>query len=202
MIVKVCGLREGRNIRDIEAAGADWIGFIFYKESPRYCAVRPDYLPERAVRVGVFVEPTFGEVIAKAAEYGLQVVQLHGAVCREQARKLRERGLTVVKAIAATDKAIKESALWLGCADYLLFDTPTENHGGSGRHFDHDLLTHYTGNIPFILSGGIAPEDAATLSQAQLPAMVGVDLNSRFETAPGVKDAAKVKQFIATIHKV
>ena len=202
MIVKVCGLREGQNIRDIEAAGADWIGFIFYKASPRYCAVRPDYLPERTVRVGVFVEPTYGEVIEKVAEYGLQVVQLHGAVCCEQARKLRERGLTVVRAISATEQAIKESALWWGCADYLLFDTPTEDHGGSGRHFDPERLTHYSGNIPFILSGGIGPEDAATLLQTSLPAMVGVDINSRFETAPGVKDAAKVKQFIATIHKV
>ena len=202
MIVKVCGLREGQNIRDIEAAGADWIGFIFYKASPRYCAVRPDYLPERAVRVGVFVEPTYGEIIEKVAEYGLQVVQLHGAVCCEQARKLRERGITVVRAISATEQAIKEAALWWGCADYLLFDTPTEDHGGSGRHFDHELLTHYSGNIPFILSGGIGPEDAATLLQTPLPAMVGVDINSRFETAPGVKDAAKVKQFIATIHKV
>ena len=201
MIVKVCGLREGQNIRDIEAAGADWIGFIFYKESPRYCAVRPDYLPERAIRVGVFVEPTFGEVVSKVDEYGLQAVQLHGAVCREQARKLKERGLTVVRAIPATAKAIQESALWLGCADYLLFDTPTERHGGSGRPFDHSLLDHYAGNIPFILSGGIAPEDAESLAQFHLPAFVGVDLNSRFETAPGVKDAAKVKQFISTIQE-
>lgn len=78
MIVKVCGLREAANIRDVETVGADWLGFVCYPKSLRYVAGVPDYLPRKARRVGVFVDATLVEIMTRVGQLGLDTVQLHG----------------------------------------------------------------------------------------------------------------------------
>ncbi len=202
MIVKVCGLREADNIRAVEAAGADWTGFIFYSDSPRYVKDVPDYLPRHAHRVGVFVSPRYGDVTGQAQRFGLEAVQLHGTAAPELCRKLREHGLKVIRALPADEHLADATHAYVGCVDYFLFDTPTAAHGGSGKQFDWSLLNAYTGRVPFLISGGIGPEALPALCRLHHRAWAGIDLNSRFETAPGRKDDKTLTQFIKAFRKL
>lgn len=203
MIIKVCGMREPHNIRAVEEAGADWMGFIFYPGSPRYVDKRPEYMPRRAKRVGVFVDAAAGEIAERTAEFGLHAVQLHGheshGFCPSVRRMLPD-GTLLIKAlhISCTDD-MERAAEYENACDYLLFETPSRTYGGSGRMFDWSLLDSYRGTLPFILSGGIGPDSADALADLNHPRWAGIDLNSRFETAPAVKDAALVKKFINKI---
>lgn len=218
MIVKVCGMRDGQNISDVVAAGADWIGMIFYPKSPRYVTMTPSLagiIPDRAADgaangggkarlVGVFVDDMAQNIITRVVNYNLDMVQLHGHETPTLIRNLRatidpdiHKGIKFVKAISVEKAAdFAQCAQYEGVADYFLFDTRCDSVGGSGRHFDWTTLNAYTGGTPFLLSGGISPEDADEIKAIRHPQMIGVDINSRFETEPGIKDAEKVKTFI------
>ena len=210
-------MRDANNIRAVESLLAEtgqtaWMGFIFYKPSPRYCAERPDYLPTHCKRVGVFVNEPIDEVAKRVQEFGLQVVQLHGNEDRLYVMQLRQAlsqlrqeageegadwGKVVVKAFqikGAVDFSNCESLV--GFVDYFLFDTPTAGFGGSGQQFDWSLLNNYRLMTPFLLSGGIAPDSVAALRQFDHPCWEGIDLNSRFESAPGIKEVKKIKHFL------
>ena len=194
MIIKVCGMREPENIRAVEALGADWLGFIFWPASSRYVGSRPSYLPVKARRVGVFVDEQLERVREMACDYGLDYLQLHGKESPEYVAQLSQ--WKVIKAISISgpeDLAACED--YEGRADYFLFDTKCMTVGGSGQHFDWSVLSAYKGNTPFLLSGGIGPNDAGSIKAFQHPRCVGIDLNSRFETVPGLKDIQKLKQF-------
>lgn len=201
MIVKVCGMSDAVNIRLAEQLNIDWMGFIFYPPSPRYVDHRPDYLPERQQRVGVFVNADEAFILSRISLFGLQLLQLHGHETPQQCRSLREAtGLSVVKAFSVKSAAdVAETRHYEGAADYFLFDTPTPGVGGSGRSFDHQLLDNYTGNTPFLLSGGLGPNSADNILSLHHPQMVGIDLNSRFETAPGIKSIHRLQQFLQTL---
>lgn len=199
MIIKVCGLREAGNIRAVEAAGADWFGFIFYPRSPRYVDVPPAYLPGRGKRVGVFVNAVPEEVGCRVAQFGLQAVQLHGEASPGLCRTFRRQGLTVIRALPATGSVAEEAAPYQGAVDFFLFDTPTPQFGGSGQPYDWSVLRRYQGPAPFLLSGGISLRSLPALHAFRHPLCAGFDLNSGFETAPAVKDAAAVRQFILHI---
>ncbi|MBP5680638.1 MAG: phosphoribosylanthranilate isomerase [Bacteroidales bacterium] len=217
MIIKVCGMREAEHIRAVEAVLAEsqadkWMGFIFYKPSKRYCAERPDYLPSDCKRVGVFVDEAIEEVVRRVQEFGLHIVQLHGNEDRLYVMQLRQAlsqlrqtageeaanwGKVVVKAFqikSASDFAACEPLV--GFVDYFLFDTPTPGYGGSGQQFDWSLLNSYRLMTPFLLSGGIGPDSAEALQQFSHPCWEGIDLNSRFESAPGVKDIHLLRKFL------
>lgn len=122
MIIKVCGLRDADNIRAVEEAGADWTGFIFYPRSPRFVSEVPTYLPQHAKRVGVFVHPQFRDVVEKVKAFGLQAVQFHGTASPDMCQTFRERGLTVIRALPATDDFVAETAEYTHKIDYFLFD--------------------------------------------------------------------------------
>lgn len=221
MIVKVCGLREGDNIKDVVAAGADWIGMIFYPKSPRYVTMIPTHagiIPDRASadnadsigavkRVGVFVDDMAQNIITRVVNYHLDMVQLHGHEQPTLIRNLRatidpdlHAGIKFIKAISVANAAdLEQCQQYEGVVDYFLFDTRCDTMGGSGRQFDWSVLDSYKGQTPFLLSGGIGPEDAEAVKAISHPKMIGVDLNSRFETAPAVKDAAAVKKFIEAV---
>ncbi len=198
MIVKVCGMREADNIRAVEQLGISWMGFIFWPQSSRNVNGKPAYLPERCKRVGVFVDEDMAEMLKKADAYGLHVIQLHGKETPETCRMLKEAtGKTIVKALnIATRDDLQAARNYAGAADYLLFDTKAQMVGGNGKKFDWDVLKYYDGNTPFILSGGIGPDDAARVKAFHHPMLAGIDLNSRFETEPGVKDVEKLKTFL------
>lgn len=198
MIIKVCGLREADNIRDVERlASPHWAGLIFYDKSPRYVCTPPDYLPA-CRRIGVFVNPDEADVWQHARDYGLWGVQTYGAT-PSLCRRLREGGLAVIVAIHAEGDLDRVTRPYMQCADYFLFDTPCETFGGSGRCFNHTLLNSYHGEVPFLLSGGLNAESVDAVLAVSHPKHCGIDLNSGFETAPARKDANLLKRFIDTI---
>ncbi len=203
MIVKVCGMREPHNIRAVEDAGADWMGFIFYRRSPRCVDRRPGYMPGRAKRIGVFVDAAATEIAGRTEEFGLHAVQLHGhespAFCTALRGTLPD-GTMLIKAlhIAGADD-MRRASEYEDVCDCLLFEPPSDAYGGSGKRFDWSLLDSYHGTLPFILSGGIGPDAAEALASLHHPRWAGIDLNSRFETAPAVKDAELLKEFINKI---
>lgn len=197
MIIKVCGMTEGKNIRQVETAGAEWMGFVFYPPSPRYARHIPDYLPERARRVGVFVDASTESIMETVRQWGLHLVQLHGQEMPAQCLEIRKKGTKVIKAFSVRNRETLETLSEYGeTCDFFLFDTPCESHGGSGRRFDWTLLNAYQGHTPFLLGGGLNPESVGPLTRLSHPQWAGIDLNSGFELSPGIKDAEAVAGFI------
>lgn len=202
MIIKVCGMREAHNIRKVEALGVDWMGFIFYPQSPRYVSAMPAYLPVNAKRVGVFVNQEPDLVSRLVQEFGLSIVQLHGTEDAPYIGRIRALcpGITIVKALnIAKSDDLKLATPYFGMVDYLLFDTKAKLAGGNGTQFDWNILSSYNGTVPFILSGGIGPDDAERLNAFNHPMMAGIDLNSRFESAPALKDAKLLESFLSKL---
>ena len=195
MITKVCGMRDAQNIRDVEALGIDWIGMIFWPKSKRYVAEVPSYLPEHLKKVGVFVDSTLDDILQHISDYQLDIIQLHGQESPDFAKALKPH--TIIKAfnIEKADDLL-QTEKYKGIADYFLFDTKGKRAGGNGQKFDWSVLTAYQGKTPFLLSGGIGPEDAESVRSFHHPRCIGIDLNSRFESEPGFKDINQLKTFI------
>ena len=204
MLIKVCGMREADNIRAVDALSIDFMGFIFWPHSSRYVAALPACLPQRAKRVGVFVDADMADLLQHAAQYGLHAVQLHGHENPAYVRQLRASvgQLTVIKAFnIATPNDLEQTVPYEGLADYFLFDTKGPSVGGNGKQFDWTVLNAYNGTTPFLLSGGIGPDDAPRIRSFHHPLLAGIDLNSRFETSPAVKDINQLNNFIKTIRQ-
>ena len=202
MIVKVCGMREPRNIRSVEALGVDMMGFILYPPSPRYVAAIPDYLPQAIQRVGVFVDEQVDVIIEKSKQMSLNYIQLHGNESVETVKQLASHGLKVIKALSIANVSdIDRAKQYQSHCDMLIFDTKCEAIGGSGRRFDWSWLECYRGDIPFLLSGGIGLENIAELLALRHPQLAGYDINSRFETSPAIKDIEQIKLFIKRIKR-
>lgn len=200
MILKICGMREAENIQAVEQLNIDWMGFIFYPESPRYVGGMISYLPSQIKRVGVFVNSPYTEIVNRAKEQGLTHLQLHGNESPNDCLTLRNEGYLVIKAISVksvTDLA--QIASYKSCVDYFLFDTKTKLKGGSGEQFDWSILNKYQGDTPFLLSGGIGPDSVIQLETFRHPKLVGYDLNSQFEITPGLKDIIKLSAFVKAI---
>ena len=198
--VKVCGMRDAENIREVEALGIDLMGFIFWPKSSHYVSERPAYMPQTAKRVGVFVNEDIKQVKRIAEEYSLDVIQLHGSESPDYIRQLGSvcgDTIATVKAFnIATAADLDATKSYEGIVDYFLFDTKTPIPGGSGVQFDWSLLADYVGQTPFLLSGGIGPDDAERVCAFSHPKCIGIDLNSRFEISPGLKDVEKLKKFL------
>ena len=202
-IIKVCGMTDASNIRQVAETDVDWIGLIFWQPSSRCCHDPgvAQTIPEGIQRVGVFVDEEVETIVRRTEECGLNRVQLHGRETATSIRQLRQRlpqGVEIIKAISIhtlDDLALAKA--YEPLADYLLFDTKCETVGGSGRQFDWSILNHYQGQRPFLLSGGIGPDDARRLAAFSHPQLAGYDLNSRFETAPGIKNVEALQRFLA-----
>ena len=204
MIVKVCGMRDGDNIREVEQLSIDWMGFIFYPKSSRYVSEVPAYLPTKCKRVGVFVDASTDEIIKKIHDFSLDAIQLHSNESPEQISHLLSltSHLSIIKAFnIATAEDLKSTASYTGLADYFLFDTKGQSVGGNGEKFDWSVLSNYEGDTPFLLSGGIGPDDAARVSSFHHPKCAGIDLNSKFESSPAFKDVTTLSRFLNEIKK-
>ena len=232
MIVKVCGMREANNIHALEQVGTElssvdnqWamemIGFIFWKGSKRFVSKMPTYMPTQMKRVGVFVNEDIKQVRRIAEEYKLDYIQLHGSESPAYIQGLKESfliinyQLSIIKAFSISETSDFTQAMpYEAIADLFLFDTKGKMVGGNGEKVDWKVLNGYKGNTPFLLSGGIGPEDATRIKKmftsigeagksAESPQSkcVGIDLNSRFETSPGVKDILKIKTFIQSLNR-
>lgn len=200
MKVKVCGMRDAENIRKVEALGINMMGFIFYPKSSRYVSNRPAYLPQKCKRVGVFVDATIEDIRLHIVDYSLDIIQLHGHESTDFIRSLRSLcgdSITIIKAFnIATKEDLEATKPYEGLVDYFLFDTKGKSAGGNGEKFNWNVLSNYKDNTPFLLSGGIGPDDAGRAKVFQHPKCVGIDLNSRFEIEPGIKDITKLKTFL------
>ena len=199
MIIKVCGMREADNIRAVEALGVDMMGFIFWPKSSRYVSQRPDYLPKRVKRVGVFVDEDPEQVKRLADDYALDYIQLHGQESPSYIFQLR--GLHVIKAFnISIAEDLLQTQPYEGLVDFFLFDAKGKSVGGNGEKFNWDVLDAYQGATPFLLSGGIGSDDAERVNAFYHPKCIGIDLNSRFELSPGLKDVAKLKEFMCNLN--
>lgn len=200
-------MRDPENIREAEKLAIDLMGFIFWHKSSRNVSEMPSYLPTRQKRVGVFVDADIKEVTEKAKEYALDLIQLHGKETPDYIQRLRslcpqrgDRATAIIKALNIADtEDLAQTAQYEGIVDYFLFDTKSKLVGGNGTQFDWSVLQAYQGDTPFILSGGIGPDDAEKVKNFQHPMCVGIDLNSRFETAPALKDIQLLNHFIGRL---
>lgn len=204
MLVKVCGMREPENIEKVAQLGVDMMGFIFYPKSPRFASqsVARTAADKNVCRVGVFVNESVELISDKILQFDLDAVQLHGNESRELCEQLHEQNglLKVIKAISvSTVRDIQKYKEYVGAVDYFLFDTKCKTVGGSGQQFDWQVLENYDGDVPFILSGGIGPEDVERIRNFHHPKCIGIDLNSKFEMEPGLKDVEKLKTFLENI---
>ena len=212
-------MRDADNIRDISALGVDMIGLIFYHPSPRYvqqfssgAGIIPDYAPDMGktpLRVGVFVDDMPQNIVTRVYNYKLDYIQLHGNEPRETLENLRatidpdiKPKIKIIKAISVSSaEDIKKYKEYVGAADLFLFDTKCKTVGGSGEQFDWQVLQAYDGDVPFLLSGGIGPDDAERIKNFHHPKCIGIDLNSKFEIEPALKDVEKLKQFLVKVKK-
>ncbi len=193
-------MREEGNIRQVDALGIDLMGFIFYDRSPRHVATMPGHMPQNSALTGVFVDAPESFILEKVGRYGLKFIQLHGGEPPELCASLQAKGLTVIKAFSIRqEEDLERTKAYAGCCGFFLFDTPGPARGGNGHKFDWTLLDGYTGSTPFLLSGGIGPDDIERLRAFTHPALIGYDLNSRFESSPGVKSVETLRIFLETL---
>ena len=198
-------MREAENIREVEALGVDLMGFIFWPKSSRYVSEHPAYLPTQCKRVGVFVNEDADTIKKIAGDYALDYIQLHGHEAPDIVRRLRSLcgdSIAIIKAFnIATAEDLEATKPYEGIVDYFLFDTKGKSVGGNGEKFDWSVLADYVGETPFLLSGGIGPDDAERVRTFNHPKCIGIDLNSRFELSPAHKDIDKLKSFLEKVKK-
>lgn len=206
MEIKVCGMREVDNIRLLESEVApDWMGMIFYPKSSRFVTGESaEKLKKVALRkVGVFVNETIEVILEKIEQFQLSAVQLHGSESAEFVQELKRKTNTELWKV----NSIKDEIDWQTLSEYLpfvsrfLFDTATPKYGGSGRKFNWKVLDSYPFEAEFMLSGGLDEESVGeVLALAEkLPQLIGVDLNSKFEDASGLKNIEQLKRFKSKI---
>lgn len=205
--IKICGLTNEQNIRDVLELKPDMIGFIFYPPSPRFvegkisagqiAGLHTDFL-----KTGVFVNEPVRKIFQAVENYQLDFVQMHGEEDPEDCLYFQQLGIGVIKAFnIGRSFDFKLCEPYIPFCKYFLFDTGSASRGGSGTKFEWDLLKNYHLGHPFFLSGGIGPEDVSTIRLLNYPDLVGLDLNSRFELAPGLKDIDKLNVFIQEIRR-
>lgn len=203
MLVKVCGLRD--NYSDVIKLRPDFAGLIFYPKSPRYVGQSTDnqlkMRTKDVKKVGVFVNEEMDRIFSAAEEYNLDYVQLHGNESADFCARLRAK-IPVIKAFgisAKEDFAAAEE--YAQCADYLLFDTKTKAYGGSGQKFDWSLFNGVSILQRFFISGGISLSDIPAIKALKINNLCGIDLNSRFEIAPALKDIDLLEKAIKNIRQ-
>lgn len=209
MQVKVCGMTQVEQISALNDLNIDFVGFIFYEKSPRYVL---NHLRENEIKnikgrfkkVGVFVNADKDFILKKIENCELDFVQLHGDELPELC-KIISSEKPVIKALGITDDLILEKKIkdYAGSADYFLFDTSSKNYGGTGKKFDWDILRKLRVEKSYFLSGGIDENDGPDIySLTKTDAgkqLFSLDINSRFETAPGVKDISRIGRFLEQI---
>lgn len=198
-------MRESENILQIIRLNPDMVGFIFYPESPRFAKNLDTnilkQIPESIKKIGVFVNEELENILTYIRKYNLDGVQLHGAENKELCKRLNEEAnVIVIKAfsIMSADN-FKVTKEYETVCDYFLFDTKTDVYGGSGLKFNWSILSAYQGEKEFILSGGISSDDVKSICKIHHPKLAGIDINSKFEVKPGVKDVEKINIFIQEI---
>ncbi|MCB0359306.1 MAG: phosphoribosylanthranilate isomerase [Bdellovibrionales bacterium] len=207
--LKVCGMRDAANIRAVAALGPELLGFNFWPQSPRFVGFDADpsairELPASIGRVGVFVNCPLDDLIRCVSRFGLDWVQLHGDETVEQAAAIRGRaeGVGVIRALGIRERLPEgKLAEWSDAADMLLLDAQSPSYGGSGKRFRWELLEELRTSLPLIVAGGIGAEEVVALRKlvADDRDLWGVDVNSKCESAPGVKSVDAVRRVMEVL---
>ena len=212
MIIKVCGMRDPENIKELTELNPDYVGFIFYLHSKRFVgdlhADATASVSSPSKKTGVFVNETMDAMADAVIQYDLDAVQLHGDESGEFCRTFRkflhnmqtEKHVEIIKAFGISEEfdfaRLEEYGDFI---DYYLFDAQTPEHGGSGLAFDWNILENYKGKKPYFLSGGLSPDNIDAIKEIKDVRFYGVDLNSKFEREPGVKDIDKLREVFGRI---
>ena len=201
-------MKETENITEISALQPDYLGFIFWEKSKRNMTLDaiPE-LPETIKKVGVFVDASIQEIAAKINQYQLDVIQLHGNESVIFCRNVKKLGVEVIKVFSMNSNfnfsLVKEYVL---AVDYFLFDTKGKLPGGNGITFDWNVLENYHFNVPYFLSGGIGTTEIDGIKEfLKSPAAkkcYGIDVNSRFEKKPGIKNIIKLQKFKKLLYEI
>ena len=203
--LKICGMRDSTNIEEVGILKPNLMGFIFYPKSKRFVGENFDpailqNLSQDIETVAVFVNESFEKVVEIIEKYHFTHVQLHGSESPEYCERLKNQNIKILKAFGihssfdwSTLKPYQEAC------DYFLFDTSTSDYGGSGKKFGWELLDNYHESKPFFLSGGIGSEDADQIAGLHHPFLTGIDINSRFEIKPGLKNIPLLQEFITKL---
>lgn len=210
--LKICGMKHPKNIQEVAALQPDYMGFIFYEKTPRFFNAEIPKISDSIKKTGVFVKAAIAEILSKINEYKLDAIQLHGGesaeFCAELKTVLKETNIEIIKVFSVKSEFdFGQLAAFEDHVDYFLFDTKGKHKGGNGETFDWTLLKEYPSEKPFFLSGGIGLEQLEDLKKfyAYLTKigkghlLYAVDVNSAFETEPGLKNTEKLKQFVDEI---
>jgi phosphoribosylanthranilate isomerase len=197
--IKICGMKYPENILEVGTLLPDFMGFIFWEKSSRYFDGEIPRLPKYIKKVGVFVDETIAIIQSIIEKHNLNCIQLHGTESVEFCQKLKELPIEIIKVFSIKDNfdftVLKE---FESVCDYFLFDTKGELPGGNGTTFDWNLLKKYPSKKPFFLSGGIGIEEIKILNEMNLP-IYAIDVNSKFETEPGLKNKELLQSFQSQI---
>ncbi|MEP6646313.1 MAG: phosphoribosylanthranilate isomerase [Saprospiraceae bacterium] len=204
MKIKICGMKGPENIREVAGLQPDFMGFILYQESPRF--IQKNILnsslttiPSTIQKTGVFVNELLENVLKTGSNYSLDLIQLHGNETAQYCQ-LASMNIPVMKAFALHDHFdFDEISAFQPSCTYFLFDTKTNGYGGSGKTFEWKLIEKYKLDTPFFLSGGIGLKNIETALHISHPMFYGVDLNSKLETSPGIKNIGECKKIIELI---
>jgi phosphoribosylanthranilate isomerase len=208
MKIKVCGMKYEDNLKALSALSPDYMGFIFYERSKRFVGENfdekiLDLINPYIIRTGVFVNHTEEYILKKAERYKLNVIQLHGDESPELCESLRKKGFQIVK-VFQTDKKFdfKTTTPFNEVADYFLFDTKSENYCLNFNSFDWSIFKKYDNKKPIFLSGGIGPESIEEIKKLDGLNIHALDINSKFEISPAIKDVKKITEFISQVREL
>jgi phosphoribosylanthranilate isomerase len=203
MKIKVCGLKDPENIKAVAALSPDYMGFIFYGPSPRSVNALSigalSNIPARVNKTAVFVNESQENITGLIEKFDFDTIQLHGAESPEFCNTFKNQ-VQVIKAFGISNSFnFDQLKAYDGKIDFFLFDSKTDIHGGSGKTFDWTMLDQYNLDMPFFLSGGISPDNLEEIKNIAHPQFYGADLNSRFESSPGIKDINKLEKAFDSI---
>ena len=197
--VKVCGMKYSDNLTEVDDLGIDYYGMIFFKGSKRYVGDSKFQTTSiNAIPVGVFVNQSIEEIKTAQTTFGIKIAQLHGNETPDFCQAVKDIGLQVWKVLGVSVETDFNSIhSYANIVDLFLFDTKSPLHGGTGIKFNWKVLQSVPAGVKFMLSGGINPDDSSTINSLDLPGLVGIDLNSKFEVSPGLKNIELLKSFIS-----
>ncbi len=201
-LIKVCGMRDPANIKAVAEFSPDFMGFIFYPKSPRY--VGEDFvlpaLPTHIQKMGVFVNESLDKLLQISQKYSLDYVQLHGGESPEYCIEIKKQGLKILKAFSIdSDFDFGSLKPFEGLADYFLFDTKGDGYGGHGKTFDWKLLEKYNFSTPFLIAGGVSNFNIGVIKKLSYPMLKGVDVNSKYEISPALKDTQALEELFLAV---
>ena len=203
--IKICGMKYPENMKEIALLQPDFFGFIFYEKSARYFENTIPRIVNTIQKVGVFVNATYAEIEEKVKQHQLDLVQLHGEETPELCHKVENNLVKVIKAFSIYNKFnFNTLELYKNSCSYFLFDTKGKQYGGNGVTFDWNILENYSLEKPYFLSGGISIESISELKEflqkEYAENCYAIDINSKFEIEPGLKNSEYIKDFIQKIN--